>query len=173
MDQRECPLQPFGICYKLYHFITKTLASQALKTVTLGRPTPYTSSSTAARDCSSKADKVVRLEDDDGKELQPTQCLIGDSTSSPAQQGEGKNEPCMEGDEMVGEDVTPQEAKPPKKMVSINENVEEILPSKKKKKRSKSFQKSRSRGQEEEEEEEPKPGRSILRVSSDLNDKSN
>ncbi|QHO45458.1 hypothetical protein HN51_014641 [Arachis hypogaea] len=38
MDQRELHLQPLGICYKLYNFIIKTLASQALKTVTLGRP---------------------------------------------------------------------------------------------------------------------------------------
>ncbi|XLR26404.1 hypothetical protein HN51_039619 [Arachis hypogaea] len=41
MDQRELHLQPLGICYKLYNFIIKTLASQALKTVTLGRPNSH------------------------------------------------------------------------------------------------------------------------------------
>ncbi|RDX82164.1 hypothetical protein CR513_37078, partial [Mucuna pruriens] len=43
MKQRELHL---SICYKLYLFIMKTLASQALKTVTLGRPSHYGSTST-------------------------------------------------------------------------------------------------------------------------------
>ncbi|KAK8468719.1 hypothetical protein PHAVU_006G094400 [Phaseolus vulgaris] len=38
MDPRE--LHP-GICYKLYLFIMETLASQAMKTVTLGTPSHY------------------------------------------------------------------------------------------------------------------------------------
>ncbi|KAK7332949.1 hypothetical protein VNO80_29706 [Phaseolus coccineus] len=38
MDPRE--LHP-GICYKLYLFIMETLASQAMKTVTLGTPSNY------------------------------------------------------------------------------------------------------------------------------------
>ncbi|KAJ1387469.1 hypothetical protein SESBI_39991 [Sesbania bispinosa] len=153
MDQREFHLHPLGICYRLYHFITKTLALHALKTVTLGRSPHYN-------------------EDDDNKELPPTH------GSSPAQQAEEKNNPCRNVDGVAGENMAlPKaglsQATSLKKTVSISENVEEILPSKKiKKKRSKlSFQKSSSMDQEEEEE--PKPLRSILKVGSDLKDKSN
>ncbi|KAE9618984.1 hypothetical protein Lal_00047202 [Lupinus albus] len=119
MDQREFHLQPMGICYKLYHFIRKTLASQALKTVTLGGP-PHNSSSSK------------------------------------------KNNACMNIDEIATKNMTTStQAKPPKKTVSINDNVEEIVPVNKKKRRSKSFQKSSSLDQNEDGQEEPKPLRSI------------
>ncbi|KAL1294202.1 hypothetical protein AAHE18_19G125400 [Arachis hypogaea] len=145
MDQRECHLQPLGICYRVYNFITKTLAMRALKTVTLGRPARCT--------------KMVLVEDGDRKELPPSQGSV------------------TKGDETAEEKVTlaspsvslPQEAKPPKKMVSINEIVEEIPTKKIKKTRSKkSFRKSSSRNQEEEEEGESKPLKSILKVGSEL-----
>ncbi|KAK7269292.1 hypothetical protein RIF29_22015 [Crotalaria pallida] len=165
MDQRELHLQHLGICYKLYHFITKTLASQALKTVTLGHTQHDSSSSSASRGSGSKAGKEEQIEtpseDYGNKELQQTQ---GDSISSLAGQAEKKDNPS------VNMGSLPQ-AKPPKKMVSINENVEEIVPSKKKR-RSRSFQRSSSQDQNEGEEE-PKPLRSILKVGSDLNVKSN
>ncbi|CAJ2628641.1 unnamed protein product [Trifolium pratense] len=153
MDQRELHLQHPGICYKLYNFITKTLASQALKTVTLGCSMRYSSTSTAPRASDSEVDKVVR-------------------SKTPYNKAEDKDSPCMKTNEMVRDDM----ARLPKRMslkksVSINDNVEHILPNKKNKKRSKSFQKSSSLDQEEEEEdEEPKPLRSILKVSSDLKD---
>ncbi|KAK7344216.1 hypothetical protein VNO77_13575 [Canavalia gladiata] len=173
MDQRAFHLQPTGICYKLYHFITKTLASQALKTVTLGRSKHHSSTSTAVRGSDSKANTEVQSETpskDDDKKLPPTEGF-------PAQQAEEKNNPCMNVDEVAGENVSLtlpkpslQETRSIKKTVSINANVEEIPPMKKlKKKRSRSFQKSTSL---EQEEEEPKPLRSILKVGSDLNDKS-
>ncbi|XP_019428088.1 PREDICTED: uncharacterized protein LOC109336135 isoform X2 [Lupinus angustifolius] len=139
MDPREFHLQPMGICYKLYHFIRKTLASQALKTVTLGGPPHSSSSSTATRDSGSKQ-----------------------------AQAEKKNNAFMNIDEIATKNMTClSQAKPPKKTVSINDNVEEIAPFNKKKRRSKSFQKSSSLNQNEEEE--PKPLRSILKVGSDLN----
>ncbi|XP_040868322.1 uncharacterized protein [Glycine max] len=63
MDQRELNL---GICYRLYHFIMETLASQAMKTVTLGRSSHYDSSSTkvkiTTRGFGANADKVVQPE---------------------------------------------------------------------------------------------------------------
>jgi hypothetical protein len=154
MDQRELHLQHLGICYKLYNFITKTLASQALKTVTLGCSTRYSSTSTAPRGTNSEADKVVR-------------------SKTPYNKADDNDSPCMKTNEMVREDT----ARLPKrislkKSVSINDNVEHILLNKNKK-RSKSFQKSSSLDQEEEEEQEPKPLRSILKMSSDLKDKSN
>jgi hypothetical protein len=154
MDQRELHLQHLGICYKLYNFITKTLASQALKTVTLGCSTRYSSTSTGPRGTDSEADKVVR-------------------SKTPYNKADDNDSPCMKTNEMVREDT----ARLPKrislkKSVSINDNVEHILLNKNKK-RSKSFQKSSSLDQEEEEEQEPKPLRSILKMSSDLKDKSN
>ncbi|MED6135209.1 hypothetical protein PIB30_044128 [Stylosanthes scabra] len=150
MDQRECHLQPLGICSKVYNFITKTLASQALKTVTLGRST-RASSSIAPGDCSAvedgdRKDQGSMMKCDETAEKNTTMALASASL--------------------------PQEAKPPKKMVSINEIVEQIPTKKMKRKRSKSFQKSSSRNQEEEEEEEPKPLKSILKVGSDLTEKS-
>lgn len=156
MDQRELHLQHLGICYKLYYFITKTLASQALKTVTLGCSTRNSSTSTAPRGSDCEADKVVRL-------------------GIPCNKAEDKDSPCTNVDEMVKEGTTrlPKRISL-KKSVSICDNVEHILPNKKIKKKSKSFQKSSSLDQEEEEEEEePKPLRSILKVGSDLNDQSN
>ncbi|GAU21385.1 hypothetical protein TSUD_32140 [Trifolium subterraneum] len=155
MDQRELHLQHLGICYKLYNFITTTLASQALKTVTLGCSTHYRTTSTAPRGSDSEADKMVRLE-------------------TPCNKAKDKDSPCMNVGEMVREDKARlQKRISLKKSVSINDNVEHILPNKKNKKRSKSFQKSSSLDQEEEDDEEPKPLRSILKVSSDLKDKSN
>ncbi|XP_020201840.1 uncharacterized protein LOC109787697 [Cajanus cajan] len=158
MDQREFHLQHVGICNRLYHFLTKVLASQALKTVTLGHSKRQSSSSTAIRGSGQVEDK----------KLPPTQPLVGDSISKP----------CKNVDENKGENVAstlPTASLAPmpsiKKTVSINENVEEIPPPKKlKKKWSKSFQKSFSQDQDEEPSTPP---RSILKVPSDLNDKSN
>lgn len=155
-----------GICYKLYHFITKTLASQVLKTVTLGCSTHYSSTSTAPRG------SETPYEDGNDKEFSHTQGLLCDSIYSPAQQAQHKDTPCKNIDEKVRENTTTLPTTPlPKrislrKVVSINDNVEEILPGKKNKRRIKSFQKSSSLDQEEE----PEPLRSILKVGSDLKD---
>lgn len=182
MDKREFHLQPMGICYRLYHFLTKALASQALKTVTLGCSRRDSSRSSAVRSSDSNAKKEVQSETqckvDDGKKLPPTEGVPGDSISSVQQQAEEKSKPCMNVDKMEGENAaltlpTPSLAptRSIKKTVSISENVEEIPPPKKlKRKWSRSFQKSFSLDQEEEP---IPPPRSILKVGSDLNDKSN
>lgn len=171
-----------GICYRLYHFLKKALALQVSKTVTLGRSRRDSSSSTAVRSSDSKAKRKVQSETpcevDDGKKLPATEGVVGDSISSPVQQAEEKNKPCMNVDKMEGENAAltlPMPSLAPtrsiKKTVSISENVEEIPPPKKlKRKWSRSFQKSFSLDQEEEP---IPPPRSILKVGSDLNDKSN
>ncbi|RZC22248.1 hypothetical protein D0Y65_008084 [Glycine soja] len=127
----------------------KTLASQAMKTVTLGRSSHYSSSSTEVeitqRGFGTNTEKMVLAE---------TPC-------------EEKNIPCRNNN--IDEKVLMVGDLPhaPKKMVSINDNVEEIiLPSKK---RSKTFQESNSLDQQEH----PKPLRSILKVGAKLNYKTN
>ncbi|KAI4301840.1 hypothetical protein L6164_035080 [Bauhinia variegata] len=157
MEQREVHLQPFGICYRLYRFIMKTLTSQAFKKVTLGRPMNYESR------------KVPVFKAD--KEFPPIQCLCGDSVSSSTEQAQEKNNASIDSDKMAeGPSSLPDQSKAPRKMVSFNENVEEIFPIKKKKKKSGSFKKSNSL--DREEEEEPKPLRSILKVGSIQRDQS-
>ncbi|KAJ1417094.1 hypothetical protein SESBI_16780 [Sesbania bispinosa] len=166
MDQRELHVQHLGICYKLYHFIMNTLAAQACKTVTLGRSNSHYGSSSikdpisdaAQRDSGTRAHKMMR------PETTPYEGLFGDSIISPStEHDEEKKNPCRN---TVDENVP----RAPKKMVSINDNVEEIiLPNNNKKKRSKSLEKSNSLG----EEENQKPLRSILKVGSNFSDKSN
>lgn len=68
MEKKELHLEHVGICYKLYNFIMKILAAQALKTVTLGRTSHYGSSSigvpisnaTQRGSNTSRTDKVVQ-----------------------------------------------------------------------------------------------------------------
>jgi len=177
-----------GICCRLYHFLKKALTSQASKTVTLGRSRHDSSSSTALRGSDSKAKEEVRSDTpsqvDDGKKLPPTEGLAGDSISSHVQLAEEKNNSCMNDDnKMEGKNEvltsptpipTPTPTLAPtrsiKKTVSINENVEEIRPPKKFKRIwSKSFQKIGSRDEEEEPMPPPRP---ILKLASDLTDKS-
>ncbi|KOM55036.1 hypothetical protein LR48_Vigan10g092800 [Vigna angularis] len=184
MDKREFQFQPMGICCRLYHFLKKALTSQASKKVTLGRSRHDSSSSTALRGSDSKAKEEVQSktpsEVDDGKKLPPTEGLAGDSISSHVQLAEEKNNSCMNDDnKMEGKNEVLTSPTPAptlaatrsiRKTVSINENVEEIPPPKKFKRIwSKSFQKIGSRDEEEEPMPPPRP---ILKVASDLTDKS-
>lgn len=147
MEQRE--LHNVGTCYKLYLFVLKSLASQAMKTVTLGG-TPsshYGSSSTHEVNITQK-----------GFGSKPeTSC---EGSVSQTQRAERKNFPCRNN---IDENVLGDLPHAPKKMVSINDNVEEIiLPSK-----------ERSKSDSLDQQEYPKPLRSILKVCSNVNDKSN
>ncbi|KAL2345726.1 hypothetical protein Fmac_007011 [Flemingia macrophylla] len=102
MEQREIY---FGICYKLYHFIMKTMAFQAMKTVTLGTPSHHGSSSS---------------------KVEITQRDFGAETPCGGNNIEEKNVACRNiniDENVVGELVLPRA---PKKFVSINDNVEEI-----------------------------------------------
>ncbi|ESW16758.1 hypothetical protein PHAVU_007G182700 [Phaseolus vulgaris] len=184
MNLREFNLQPMAFCCRLYNFLKRALTLQASKTVTLGRSRHDSSSSTALSSSDSKEKKEVQSETpsevDDGKKLPPTEGVVGDSVSSHVQQAEEKNNSCMniddkkEGKNEVLTSATPTSTLAPtrsiKKTVSINENVEEIRPPNKLKRIwSKSFQKIGSRDEEEEPMPPPRP---ILKLASDLTDKS-
>lgn len=147
MDQREPHVQSLGICYRIYHFIMKTLTSQALKTVTLGRSMQFGSTKVQT---SREEEVVIKPETKEQK---------AQENSSP-----GMN--------MNGEEKMLPPGKALKKTVSINDNVEEINDRKNRKKRSKSFQKSNSLEQQQEEKENIKPLRPILKVKSNLDEKS-
>lgn len=121
----------------------KTLAFQALKTVTLGRSMQFGST------------KVQTSREDEA--------VVKPETKE--QKAEEKNGPGMNVEEKM---IPPEKAL--KKTVSINDNVEEINGSNKRKKRSKSFRKSNSLEHQQEEREEIKPLRSILRVKSNLDE---
>lgn len=182
MDEREFQFQPMGICCRLYHFLKKALTWQASKKVTLGRSRRDSSRSTALRGSDSKAKEEVQSETptevDDGKKLPPTEGLAGDSISSHVQLAEEKNNSYMNDDNkmeakneiLTSPTPTLAATRSIKKTVSINENVEEIPPPKKFKSIwSKSFQKIGSRDEEEEPMPPPRP---ILKLASDLTDKS-
>ena len=135
MEQGEHNAQSLSICYRIYHFIMKTLVSQAMKTVTLGGSKQF--DSTKIQNC--RDDKVVVEQETKEKNI---------------------------------EEKIATKAKAPRKTVSINENVEEIDDGKKRKKRCKSFQKSNSLERQQEENEDIKPLRPILKVKSNLDEKS-
>lgn len=167
MDQREFHLQHVGICYKLYHFIMRTLAAQTLKTVTLGAPSHFGSSSIRVpiSDATQRGPGGAR----EDKTMRPETPFEGENDKEIlTEHTEEKFNSCIDESELKGENMGASLILPqaPKKMVSINDNVEEIiLPSK-----NKSFQKSISQDQEDQH---LKPLRSILKVGSNLNDKSN
>jgi len=173
-----------AICCRLYYFLKRALTLQASKTVTLGRSRHDSSSLTTLRGSDSKAKEEDQSETpsevDDGKKLPSTEGLVGDSIATHVQQAEEKNNSCMNIDnKMEGKNEvltlpTPTSTLAPtrsiKKTVSINENVEEIRPPNKFKRIwSKSFQKIGSRDEEEEPMPPPRP---ILKVGSDITDKS-
>ncbi|KAJ7978024.1 Fibrous sheath CABYR-binding protein [Quillaja saponaria] len=172
MDQRNLQFQSLGICHKLYNFIMKSLASYACKTVTLGRPmhfgltqAPVSDDATKVSGC--RTNQLLQPETGDQpphegiRELPPVQINGGISSAAKL-----VTENMTEEEKMV--QASARQVKAPKKMVSINDKVEEIYTSKKRKK--KSIEKSTSL-EHEEEEEEPKPLRSILKMGSNLNEK--
>lgn len=201
MDQREDQLQSISICNRLYNFIMKSLATHAFKRVILGRPlhqdlvkaqngTAYESDemmhqqhrrAQAEALCKSvEQDNNMKNSDpsailsssnnndkQDGKELptvQDNKARINNEEKSDMHVSPGKRPE----EEAQLSSVAPQ-AKPPKKVVSINERVEEIGTSKNKMKRKKSSDKLTSL---QCQEDEPKPLKSILKVGSDLGEKS-
>lgn len=150
MDQRDHRMPAFGICDRLYNFFASRLASYALKTVTLGHPLDRAPDVETMLNAGPDTNKTVHLEEMHQYKDLPIQEI--DSGK-----GEG---------EMLG---NVQRAKAPKKMVSINEAVEEIKLSKKKSRRMRSSEKVASI---EYEIDEAKPLKSILKVSSSLKDDS-
>lgn len=176
-----------SIVQKLHDLIMKILEAQATKPVTLGRPTPCSStqvpnfhfhasqshnedSSEEKHYFSVKATKQAKeVEDDsnlpgDKKELSQVQNIVDDDVQSSSSLSiiQEKDDKELEKDQIV---TLPQK-RAPKKMVSINENVE-IYPIESKEKM-KSFERLSSR---EDENEESKPLKSILKkVGSNVKD---
>ncbi|XVF06158.1 hypothetical protein REPUB_Repub06bG0023400 [Reevesia pubescens] len=158
----------------LYNFIMKCLATYATKSVTLGHGSHQAFPGAASATSSSMTDQVTnhtaqesaledtslqaKVEQDpvyNHKEDQE----MGDISISSATSQEEKNE------EEATVSAIGAEAQPPKKMVSINETVEEIAASRKKSKKKKRTEKM---GSFDQEIEEPKPLKSILKVGSKL-----
>lgn len=129
-------------------------------------------------DPSSSLDSLRNNGVEDDKKLTPVQAVaINIESSSPLQASMGNSE--LHSDAGKREEKAPEpsivpHAKAPEKVasirktVSINDTVEDIEQIMKKRKKSKSMEKSNSL---ESEEDEPKPLRSILKVGSNLDEK--
>ncbi|KAG7969098.1 hypothetical protein I3843_07G013600 [Carya illinoinensis] len=174
MDQREHQLQYSNICIRLFNFL-KSLASQALKIPSTLGPLPLMNHGfsrvpipSAAQD---GADSKIELEQDNasktlepfgdphGRELQPVQDNNDSRMNSVKRQLE---------DEETLSAAAPQ-PKAPKKAVSFHDVVEEMSS---KPKQNKKMNKTTKKSTSLEREEDPKPLRSILKVGSKLNEKS-
>ncbi|GLT78972.1 hypothetical protein SLA2020_504870 [Shorea laevis] len=184
MDPREQELQSLGICERLYNFFTRSLATYALKTVTLGLPHDHAPASapvsTGVDVSSSNTNKPVHP-------VAPETWSAGSALQGKVEQERAKSsssDHIIDRKELLIQDTSPEkeeeeeaqlpenvfQAKAPKKVVSKNETVEEIKLSKKKRKRKKSTEKVASF---EDETDEPKPLKSILKVGSiNLNENS-
>ncbi|KAK9291807.1 hypothetical protein L1049_019757 [Liquidambar formosana] len=183
MDQREYQLQSLGICHRLFNFIMKILEAQALKPVTLGPPMHHGLTQLPILDASQNrlgfmCDESMHLM------AQETSCEGHDSGDEALEDLAHVNtlrSPSIEekNDSSADQGKAPQEveaapsivpqARAPKKSVSINDRAEEIIDTSKKNKRKKAAEKSASM---EREKDEPKPLKSILKVGSNVNEKS-
>ncbi|XP_021817473.1 uncharacterized protein LOC110759686 [Prunus avium] len=134
MDGREQHFQSLSICQRLYNIISRSLAYQAVKTLTLGPPMKR---------------GLAQLHNE----------------SMPQKTSERRPE------EETHEAATiAQQAKPPKKTVSICDRVEDMEKAMKLRRRSKSFEKLNWLELAKEELKQ-KPLRSILKVGSGLSKK--
>ncbi|KAL5566150.1 hypothetical protein UlMin_029314 [Ulmus minor] len=161
MDERRNQSQ--GICQKLFNFIMKILSSHAQKTITLGPPTNQKSAEPNHDEVGTKSDhpmaQVEPEKPNSPKNPNPSDNFISSSFGSAKREEE-------EADSVPNSAAT--QAKAPRKMVSMNDTVEDIHKILKKRKKNKSFEKLNSL---ENDEEETKPLRSILKVGSNLNEK--
>jgi len=151
MDQNETQLQPIGICHKLFYFIMRTLAAQALKPVTLGPPVPREQTRKPGIErCpithySESRGSPKRLED-----YESEASIDIEEVASPSLKDE---EGMVKVEMMVG----------PKKVVSIKDEPEVICLSNKGRK---TMADRQSWGLEREKDRRLRPLRSILKVGS-------
>lgn len=177
MDEKKN--QSLGMCHRLFNFIMKSLALQALKKSTLGCPTNHGSAAAPPSDAihgegETKSDQMVHptaqgLENTNTlKNSDSTSSSLGSLLQNDQEKDDKEFRPSqgIRDAERAEEEISAQ-AKPPKKMVSINDRVEDIRKIMKKRKKSNSFDRSYSL---ENEEDEQKPLRSILKVGSNLDD---
>ncbi|CAO2836779.1 unnamed protein product [Amaranthus hypochondriacus] len=147
MDHRNEPqFESFGLCQRLFYFIMRALAAQAVKPVTLGPSVPH--NNTRKMNWSLGSDKQEAGVQDFTED--------SESVASIDMEDEVRMESTCTSRGGV-------KAKAPRKMVSINDKPEVIDLSKK-----------RKNGEIEcRHDGELRPLRSILKVSSNLYDKSN
>ncbi|KAK6804909.1 hypothetical protein RDI58_002693 [Solanum bulbocastanum] len=170
----------FLIVDRLYEFLVQSLAAEATKPVTLGDSMGYSlvntsqSRSNPGNGNHSTNEHVLHSEDSSSRVIPKLEEAIVED--DPVLENEESELSQATSEENEGGKIVEEEAsgssmetqnKAPKKMVSINDNVEEIYFSKKKKKK-KSTEKVPSN--KEEVKEEPKPLKSILKVGSNVNE---
>uniref|UniRef100_A0A803Q024 Uncharacterized protein n=1 Tax=Cannabis sativa TaxID=3483 RepID=A0A803Q024_CANSA len=174
MDEKET--QPHGICNRIFHFMMNSLVLQAIKRVTLGHQSP--SDAATCDKFGIKSDQII--EGTSGKSrtsrarlmLENNNTEDSDKKLSSIQGTKVDKELKNEFKSGVADEITEegqaalQQKKAPKKMVSINDRVEEIHKIMKKRKRSRSFDKFNSF--ENGEDDESKPLKSILKVGSKI-----
>ncbi|KAL5835585.1 hypothetical protein ACOSQ3_015143 [Xanthoceras sorbifolium] len=172
MDKREHQLQSLGICHCLYNLM-KSLATYALKIMS----SSHHHGSARHEPTSSKTTRVVHpvapgtplheaaelgarakfeSEQANNASCEQDKCVADSSSSGPPHIEEKRR--LLEQEASFSADSS--QARAPKKMVSINDNVETIKLSNKKRSRKK---------EPEVDDDEPRPLKPILKVSSDLN----
>lgn len=176
MDEKNS--QPHGICDRLFNFMMKSLALQTIKRVILGPTTDHRSA--PARLSEAIHDKVVNPSSlssaqngqvKDHNKLPPIQGIAGNEIDSPPQANKERKsefESCADSQSEIVEDEAVTQPKAPKKMVSINDRVEYAHKVMKERKKNRSFDKLNSFANGEDES---KPLRSILKMGSNLDDK--
>ncbi|CAL1407280.1 unnamed protein product [Linum trigynum] len=188
MDQRDHQyLEPLSICNRLYNFIMRSLATQAFKTVTLGCSSSSQPHHFVAKGQSETVAKATPFEKDQtnvSKEPDHLATFCSSSSgdhkqdgkmTSRADLGEEKSDASVSFEMIKSQDqearsiggtslrcLLAAEAKPPKKVVSINDRVEEIDVGKKKKITRKGS--NVNLGSYEGQGDGEKPLRSILKV---------
>ncbi|XP_006361877.1 uncharacterized protein [Solanum tuberosum] len=171
----------FLIVDRLYEFVVQSLADEATKPVTLGDSKGHSlvntsqSRSNPGTGNHSTNEHVLHSEDSSSRVIPKLEEAVVED--DPVLENEESELSQVTSEENEGDKIVEEEAsgpsmetqnKAPKKMVSINDNVEEIYFSKKKKKKKKSTEKVPSN--KEEVKEEPKPLKSILKVGSNVNE---
>ncbi|KMT13562.1 hypothetical protein BVRB_4g083370 [Beta vulgaris subsp. vulgaris] len=164
MDQKEQQLQSLGICQRLFCFIMKTLAAQALKPVTLGPPvqlpqTRKTSWSVINRQAMNTQHIGSIHEAEDSESLASIEI---EDEASHLLGAEGFDWWYDQG-KVIVETVAECKTKTPRKMVSIKDEPEVINGSKRRKKNGVA---------EQRHDGELRPLRSILKVGSNLTETS-
>ncbi|XP_021283330.1 uncharacterized protein LOC110415893 [Herrania umbratica] len=167
-----------SLCHWLYNFIIECLATYAMKSVTLGHSSHEASAQETPFADAGLQDKVEPDPAHDHKkvaqEIPFEDASLQDKVEpDPAHDhkkvaqeigghGSISSEPSKEEE---NEEGAATQAQAPKKMVSINDTVEEMAASRKKSRKKKRTEKM---GSFEKEIDEPKPLKSILKVGSKL-----
>ncbi|OWM85392.1 hypothetical protein CDL15_Pgr019016 [Punica granatum] len=180
MEQKEsCLQQSLGICRKLFEIITKSLAGQPYKTVTLGSLThrtiprnppqtcPVPSTKQEAHPAQQYAEKIEKDEAKARENLPPGTRFISSEEDQKTEEDEswawGVDHEGIDD----GEEAEPEESKGIKKAVSFHDEVVKIEPTNKKKKKMKRIRSAEKLGLTEHDHEHL-PLKSILKVCSDL-----